>query len=254
MTKSTVGRMFFAVSMVAFGIQQLATGAFVRLVPPAPAWISSPSFWAYLVGIVLVVAGLAIGAGYHARWAAAVLAVLIAFLFLALHLPLAASKPLVGFMWTNPCKALAMLGGVIILANALPREDPGFFRKLMPLGPLFLGGFLLLGGIQHFVYADFVDKLVPAWIPGTRLWVYFTGLALIAGGVGILLPKTRRLAALWAGIMILLWVVLLHIPRALADLHNAGETSGVFEALALSGVAFILADRRRDRETALLEM
>jgi len=39
------------------------------------------------------------------------------------------------------------------------------------------------------------------------------------------------------------WVILLHIPRALADLHNIGETSGVFEALALSGAAFILADR-----------
>lgn len=42
----------------------------------------------------------------------------------------------------------------------------------MPLAPLFLGGFLILGGIQHFVYADFVTKLVPAWIPGARFWVY----------------------------------------------------------------------------------
>ncbi len=45
--------------------------------------------------------------------------------------------------------------------------------------------------------------------------------------------------------MILLWVVLLHVPRALADLHDASETSGVFEALAMSGIAFILADRAR---------
>jgi uncharacterized membrane protein YphA (DoxX/SURF4 family) len=88
-------------------------------------------------------------------------------------------------------------------------------------------------------------KLVPAWIPGARFWVYLTGIALIAEGVGLLLPKTQRLAATMVGIMILLWVVLLHIPRALADLHNAGETSGIFEALALSGAAFILADRRR---------
>jgi hypothetical protein len=40
-------------------------------------------------------------------------------------------------------------------------------------------------------------------------------------------------------------VVLLHIPRALAIPHDAGEMSGVFEALALSGAAFILADRGR---------
>jgi uncharacterized membrane protein len=122
------------------------------------------------------------------------------------------------------------------------------FRKLSPLGPLFLALFLILGGIQHFVYLDFVTKLVPSWIPGPRLWVYFTGLALIAGGVGILVPKTSRLAATMTGIMILLWVLLLHIPRALADPHAAGEISGVFEALALSGVAFIL-DGCRNRKS-----
>ncbi len=248
MNKSTLGRLFFAIAIVAFGIQQLVTGGFVRLVPPLPTWIPSPGLWARLVGLVLILLGLAIGTGRKARWAAAVLGTLILLLFLFLHLPRAFTNPLVGFMWTNPVKALAMLGGVIILAGTIPEEGSGLarlFRRLMPLGPLFLGGFLILGGIQHFVYADFVARLVPNWIPGTRFWVYFTGVALIAGGVGIILPKTQRLAATMSGIMIFLWVVLLHIPRAMADLYNAGETSGVFEALALSGVAFILADRGR---------
>lgn len=251
MNKSTIGRLFFAISIVAFGIQQLVTAGFVRLVPPVPEWIPWHSSWAYLIGIVLIVAGLAIGTGRWARGAAAVVGALILLSILFLHLPLVATDPLVGFMWTNPFKALAMLGGVIILAGALPEEDAGrssviarLFKKSTPLGPLFLGGFLLLGGVQHFVYADFVARLVPAWIPGARFWVYFTGVALIAGGVGIVLPKTQRLAATMSGIMIFLWVVLLHIPRALADLHIAGETSGIFEALALSGVAFILADRK----------
>ena len=63
----------------------------------------------------------------------------------------------------------------------------------------------------------------------------------------MLVPKTARLAALMSGIMMFLWVVLLHIPRALADPGDVGETSGVFEALALSGAAFILADRRREQ-------
>jgi uncharacterized membrane protein len=214
------------------------------------------SFWASLVGIVLIAIGTAIGTGYMARQATAVLGAMLLLSILFLHLPKAAANPLEGFMWTNPCKALAMLGGVIILAGSLPgSEDKSsalalLFRRLAPLGPLFLGGFLLLGGIQHFVYADFVAKLVPAWIPQPRFWVYFTGVALIAGGIGIIVPKTVRLAALLSGIMILLWVVLLHIPRAMADLHVPGETSGVFEALALSGVAFILADRGRPAETA----
>lgn len=256
MNRSTLGRLFFAISMAAFGIQQLLTGGFVRLVPPLPAWVPSPSVWASLIGIVLIAAGVAIGTGIRARGAAAVLGVLLLLMILFLHLPLALSNPSVGFMWTNPFKALAMLGGVIILAGALPDgEDRSsflgrLFRQARPLGPLLLAAFLILGGVQHFVYADFVAGLVPAWIPpGPRFWVYLTGAALIAGGVGILLPKTQRLAATLVGVMILLWVVLLHVPRALADLGNAGETAGVFEALALSGVAFILADRGRQDES-----
>src|SRR4051812_21400299 len=242
---STLGRLLFAISMIAFGIQQHLTGSFVRLVP-----LLHFSPLAHGTASILVVTGVVIAIGRNARWAAGLLSALLLLAILFLHLPKVATNPMAGFMWTNPAKALAMLGGMIILAGALPPDEAGsalarLFQKLAPLGPLFLAGFLILGGIQHFVYLDFVTKLVPSWVPSPQLWVYFTGLALIAGGVGILLPKTARLAALMTGIMILLWVLLLHIPRAVADPHNPGETSGVFEALAFSGVAFILAERAR---------
>jgi hypothetical protein len=65
--------------------------------------------------------------------------------------------------------------------------------------------------------------------------------ALIAGGVGILIPKVRGLAALLSGIMILLWVVLLQIPRALSAPRDSNETTAVFEALAMSGTALLVA-------------
>lgn len=254
MTRSTPGRIFFSIAVAASGLLQLITADFVRLVPPLPAWVPWHSFWACLAGAVLVITGLALlGKGRMARRSAALLGMMILLDFLFLHLPLAATNPRAGFMWTNPAKALAILGGVIFLAATLPVENAErssvmgrLFRRLMPLGPLLLSGFMILGGIQHFVYIDFVAKLVPAWIPEPRFWAYLTGAALIAGGVGILLPKTARLAAAMSGIMIFLWVVLLHIPRALADLSNTGEASGVFEALALSGVAFMLADRRKE--------
>ena len=54
---STLGRLLFAISMIASGTQQLLTGGFIRLVPPLPAWIPNPSLWAYLTGIVLIAAG-----------------------------------------------------------------------------------------------------------------------------------------------------------------------------------------------------
>jgi uncharacterized membrane protein YphA (DoxX/SURF4 family) len=92
---------------------------------------------------------------------------------------------------------------------------------------------------------------VPAWIPpGQRFWTYFTGVALIAGGVGLLLPRTVRAAAFLSGVMVFLWVLLLHIPRAMSEANQANELAGVFEALAISGVAFLIAGSIPRRNTA----
>jgi uncharacterized membrane protein YphA (DoxX/SURF4 family) len=248
---ATIGRLFFAVSMAAFGIQQLVFGELVRLAPPLPAWMPWHPFWVDATGVLLLAAGAAIALRIGARWAAAVLAVMLLFDIVLLHLPRALATAGVGAAWTNPCKALAMLGGVLILAAVLPEDKAGGspalergFAKLAPLGPLFLATFMVLGGIQHFVYSDFVATLVPAWIPNPMFWTCFAGVALIAGGIGLLVPRTARWAALMTGLMILSWVVLLHIPRALADPHQPAETSGVFEALAFSGIALMLASLR----------
>jgi uncharacterized membrane protein YphA (DoxX/SURF4 family) len=102
--------------------------------------------------------------------------------------------------------------------------------------------------LQHFIYADFVATLVPAWIPGHYFWTYFAGIALIAGGAGLIIPQTARLAATLTGLMIFLWVVLLHIPRALAAVgpQIRNEWTAVFEALFFSGIAFVLAASLRN--------
>src|SRR5262249_56813851 len=116
-------------------------------------------------------------------------------------------------------------------------------------------------GMQHFLFAPFVDTLVPTWIPpSARFWTCFAGVALIAGGVGMMVPKTRRLAAALSGLMIFLWVLVLHIPRALAASESQlrNEWTAVFEALAMSGIALVLAGtapkrRRLPRTSPLSE-
>jgi uncharacterized membrane protein YphA (DoxX/SURF4 family) len=164
--------------------------------------------------------------------------------------PLVVSNPWAGFVWTNPLKALALAGGAALLAGTVPDEGRAIpaaagWRSMWPqLGAVFLAVFFLVGGVQHFVYHDFVANMVPSWIPGRGFWAYVTGVALIASGVGILVRRAARLAATMSAAMIFLWVVLLHIPRALAGPRHAFETCGVFEALALSGVALTVAGTR----------
>ena len=246
-----IGRLFFATATIASGLQQLIRGDFVRLVPKLPAWVPSQSLWVGVSGVGLIIVGLAIAAERHRRLAALALSALFAVVFL-LYLPGVIANPGAGFMWTNPCKTLALLGSAILLAvGPVDNGRPGFFPSgrgetwAMPLCSGLMGVFLVVCGVQHFVYADFVAQMVPAWIPGQRVWAAFTGLALIAGGVGINLRPTSRLAAVLSGLMIFLWMVLLHIPRAFAHWPDPGETSGIFEALALSGTALMLVPVRK---------
>ena len=100
---------------------------------------------------------------------------------------------------------------------------------------------MILCGIQHFKFAQFVATLVPAWIPGAMFWTYFAGVALIAGGLGIIVSRVTRLAALLSGAMIFSWVFLVHIPLVVKNPQSTGDVAAVFEALAFSGVAFLLA-------------
>ena len=250
------GRWFFGLAVLSSGLLQLVTGAFVRIVPKLPAWMPAHSAWAHAIGLVLVVSGLALLKERTARVGGAivgamtlVMLVLLCLTELVVH-PTLARPFLHGFMWTKPFKALALVGGAALLVHSLPRGAAVFapvvrgIARLGPLGAMFLALFLVICGLQHFVYLDFVTAMVPAWVPGQRFWARFTGVALLAGGVGILVPRTARLAATLSALMIFLWVVMLHIPRAFVGPQHAFETAGIFEALALSGVALTVAATR----------
>jgi len=61
-----------------------------------------------------------------------------------------------------------------------------------------LGVFMLLAGITHFANPVFFDDIVPPWLPPSeRFWTYISGLAEIAVGIAVLVPKYRRIGG-WA--------------------------------------------------------
>lgn len=222
------------------------------IVPLWPGWIPGRPFWAYAVGAALVAAGVAILFNIKGRTVAAVLGAVILVLVVVDDIPgQLAHYPAHLGVWTNTFKALTMCGGAWIVAGtlvagSLTERTSGvtrYLEPLMPFGRFFLPITVIAFGIDHFLYPAFVATLVPAWIPGHVFWTYFAGVALIAAGVGMIVRVLPRLASLMLGIMIFLWFIFLHIPRAIADPHTAlgNEWTRVFEALAFSGIAFMLA-------------
>ena len=244
-----LGRLFFGIGIVAFGIQQFIYGDFVP--GRAPAWPASMPgrlVWAYISGAVLIIAGAAIIAGKKIRWAGLIVAAMVFLWALLRHIPEVAANPSSGAALTAAGKALTLFGGALAVAGSASNSDRskhssgiGSKQNFTFIGRFCLGVFLILCGIEHFIFAEFVAPLVPSWIPGHMFWTYFSGVALVAGGAGLLLSKTARMAAILSGLMIFCWFVVLHIPRAIAAGQNRNEWTAVFEALAFSGIAFVLA-------------
>lgn len=238
-----IGRVAFAAALAFWGVQQLHYGAFVTRA--MPAWPDATPFHTlgpYLVGAIFLLAAAAILLRRQARRAALLVATLVLLGFFLVALPNVFDDALLGGAWTNAGKAFWIAVGALVVATSFSVEpDSPTDRLFLVLGRIALGGFMIQSGVQHFLWDDFVHTLVPTWIPGGPFWTYFSGVALIAGGIGLLLPRTARLAALLSGAMVLAWVLLLHLPRALLTVRDANEATALFEAIAFSGLAFLLA-------------
>jgi len=68
-----------------------------------------------------------------------------------------------------------------------------------------LGFFFVAAGINHFVHPGVYLRIVTSWLPAPALLVQISGICEILGGIGVLLPKTRRLSG--AGLIALLVAV-----------------------------------------------
>lgn len=75
--------------------------------------------------------------------------------------------------------------------------------KLRP--PFAAAAMFTSAGVAHFTKPDFFEAIVPDWFPNARLTNRISGAAEIALGLGLLVPRMRRLSAY--GLIALLIVV-----------------------------------------------
>lgn len=84
-----------------------------------------------------------------------------------------------------------------------------------------LAVFFVLNGVNHFRDPGTYVVMVPDALPAPWTLVYLSGLAEIAGGLGVLHPRTRRLAA-WGLIALLVAVFPANLNNAIHDVPLAG--------------------------------
>ena len=76
----------------------------------------------------------------------------------------------------------------------------------MKFAALLLASVFFIGaGMMHFIRPEFYLKLMPPFIPWHSALVQLSGLCEILGGLGLLYPKTRRMAG-WGLVALLVAV------------------------------------------------
>jgi uncharacterized membrane protein len=145
----------------------------------------------------------------------------------------------------NAFKTLWLIGGALLILTSLDAYQK-FHKKAFWFNLIILFLFFVDCGIAHYQYADFVKTLIPAFIPFPLFFTYFAAVCLVLGGVGLLIPQTRKVAALLSGIQIAGWFILLHVPRALT--MSGDEWIGVGESLAVSGICFMIYSELKSKE------
>lgn len=236
------GQVLFGVCIAGFGLQQFIYPGFRPvLIPEWPSWIPGLNFWVYLTGAAMVLAGAAIIFGWKGRTVSLCTGIAFLLLLLVFHLPYRLNhNPESLGAWTNALKLLALAGSAFVTTATFSSNTE---TSLSTTGRIFFSIMLVAFGIDHFLYVSFVKTLVPEWIPGNIFWTWFSAVALIGSGLALLLRIKTRLVAILLSIMLLLWFILLHLPRAIAHpwMDNGNEVTSVFQVLGFSGVAFMIA-------------
>lgn len=113
--------------------------------------------------------------------------------------------------------------------------------KIVVLSNLCFAVPLAVFGAEHLSGARFIMLSVPSYMPWRLFWAYFVGFALLAASLSIATKIQIRWSGLLFGIMMFLFVAMVHIPRVLADPKDRFAWVIVIREMSFAGGAWILA-------------
>ena len=113
--------------------------------------------------------------------------------------------------------------------------------KLITLGCVFVAVSLAVFAPEHFRGPEFVQNVVPRWMPAHWFWPYFVGCALLAAATSLTVRKFVRLSSTLLGSMFFLFVCMIYLPYALAHPHGRFGWTYALRDLSFAAGAWALA-------------
>jgi uncharacterized membrane protein len=150
-------------------------------------------------------------------------------------------------LWMSVAGLAVLAIGIAAAKNDIAR-DRGI-EKIAALTYLCFAIPLAVFGAEHLANSQSLLALVPSYMPWRMFWVYFVGFALIAASLSIATRREVRWSGLLVGVMMFLFVAMLHLPGAIRAGGRIAWTI-VFREMSFGGAGWVLAgiDRGGDRD------
>jgi uncharacterized membrane protein len=225
-----LGPVFEAVALAIFAAEHFLAAR--DLMGIVPRWLPGPLFWTYFVGAALLAAATSFIAWRYVRWSASLLALLFLIIVATIDLPGLPQHIHERLFWTLTVRELCFAAGAMVLAGSLWSRGRRAGIALVVVGRLIVACVFVFYAIEHFLFPRFVpgvplEKMTPAWVPAPTLLAYFVGATLLAAGVGLMIRRTRRLAAASAGTVLVLLTIFFYFPILVTEIGSPLAVEGV---------------------------
>ncbi len=225
MTYKQAARIAFSTGMIGLGIVGLIYGDFANIWKFVPPSVPRRQALEYASAALMFLCGIGLLWTRTSSLAARALFPYWVLVVLLLKIPVVAAHPLVEVTWQS-------LANIVVLMTAAWVLFAGDTRGVR-IPQLIFGLALIPLGLAHFIYLNLTAPLVPGWLPYHTFWAYFTGAALIAAGLGVLLGVHAWLAAALVAALLTAFTVLVWPPLLIA----APRTQNLWSEIALSWAA-----------------
>jgi hypothetical protein len=268
---------FYAIAIAGFGVIQLVVQNFLTGFFPVPMGLPWRGFWVDLSSVLFLLSGA--GLAFRVRpYLAAMIAGYVFFLFFfSVHLPRMLTDIYNPNAWSPAFEALMLGSGAFIIADNLagnaPSKNKSHFPQGANVGPdgqaasgdFWLGstsrqrnritGVAAVAGIYlfalslvvfavlHIRYSPYIMTLIPGWMPAHLFLSYLVIAGFLLASFSFFTDLKVPLASASLGIMFLLWVLTLHLPRVIGKWTVESEWASLFVALAVCGIAFSIYRR-----------
>jgi uncharacterized membrane protein len=224
------GPVFEAVALAMFAAEHFTAARDLSGI--VPQWLPGPLFWTYFVGAALLAAAISFIGWRCVRWSASLLALLFLIIVATIDLPNLPGHTHERLFWTLTVRETCFAGGAMVLAGSQWLRGRLAGTMLLVVGRTIVACTFVFYAIEHFLFPRFVpgvplEMMTPAWMPAPTLIAYFIGATLLAAGLGLMMRRTRRVAAAGAGTALVLLTIFFYVPILMTEIRSPLAVEGV---------------------------